>query len=1136
MYTQGREKKTACKNALGIRCVALSLCWLFSLQATASSLASFHEVNEELQSGQILTLTIPEKNSLLLQIQNDGIDTIATALDGDGNIIGRSGTWRDREGRYLLLLSNENADALTVEISSSQRYAAAGNVILTWPQLDLLSISAATAIQQFALGMNRHMAAHFSAENDEHLSALQAYQMALSGLSQSQHADLRADIYFEMGVVYRHLGQNEEARNSYLEALYIFKNLNNSRGKASVEKELGLIARSQGNRDEALAHYQNALSIRLANDDYFFAARELNNIGVTEWASDNYQSAIDAYLRALPLLAGEPSLSSDEALRLSAEQIGRKGDLSETVNTINNLAVGKAALGEVNEAVKLWESSLRLLQETEQFKRAAQSMLNLGQTLIDQGILEAALGHIEVATDTFIELGDDYWVSEALRSIGTFYAAIDQHEDAIHYFHESLSLSNENQLQKANALSKLALSNWKSGNESVADTLFKQAYESFSDGNQLASAAVVESRRAMMWHEQGRSKEALDSHNRSIQVLQSVGHAREIARAQSRFGQLLMAEGQTEQATKQLQAALEGHRAVNDELFELDTLTALSRAQTGVASLDTARTATELADRIRMRTSSPGIQASFLASRRSAFEQYVDLLADSGDIEQAWAVSEQIRARNLLDLIQTGDVDGEKANQIIEQRNSLLADLAAASKMGDSTALSNLRREIDLLNGQLRSSRSNSSLHASLQTPLKLYAIQNQLGSNAAMLSYFIGEKRSHLWLIEDGAIVHHELPGADNINSIANELTQVLRSHRQSPSRIAYIAGQLSDVVLAPVMDDIKGRDLVVVADGSLQLVPFALLPMGGDRSLALVDNSTVTYSPSAQIFNLLGNSMQLDPTAGIVVLADPLTTKNQLALQNSSAADQFTGPQIDFDNLVAQRSLSQSGVSVAALPGARLEAAAIEKAVHNAGVNQSEHSLKILTGVQANQQFVEGGGLNGYSVVHFATHGVIDADLPELSGLILTQDAENNEVSYLRPHQIAVLNLDADLVVLSGCETGIGKSIGSEGSLSLSRPFLVAGAKQVVSSLWQVSDRATAVLMERFYFHLLKENQSAELALRSAQQWMREQSQWEHPYFWAGFVVQGGRNMPEIKTVIAEQQYPVTTLAAKLAAGTAL
>jgi CHAT domain-containing protein len=150
----------------------------------------------------------------------------------------------------------------------------------------------------------------------------------------------------------------------------------------------------------------------------------------------------------------------------------------------------------------------------------------------------------------------------------------------------------------------------------------------------------------------------------------------------------------------------------------------------------------------------------------------------------------------------------------------------------------------------------------------------------------------------------------------------------------------------------------------------------------------------------------------------------------------------------------------------------------------------------------------LRDYRYIHFATHGLINNANPELSGLVLSlfdqQGRERN--GFLRTMDVSNLKLAADLVVLSGCRTGLGKEITGEGMLGLTRAFLYAGTKRVVSSLWQVNDAATAELMKRFYQGMLgKERLSPASALRSAQVAMWESQRWSFPYYWAAFALQG-------------------------------
>jgi CHAT domain-containing protein len=149
----------------------------------------------------------------------------------------------------------------------------------------------------------------------------------------------------------------------------------------------------------------------------------------------------------------------------------------------------------------------------------------------------------------------------------------------------------------------------------------------------------------------------------------------------------------------------------------------------------------------------------------------------------------------------------------------------------------------------------------------------------------------------------------------------------------------------------------------------------------------------------------------------------------------------------------------------------------------------------------------LANYRILHFATHGVIDSTTPPLSGLMLSRVSERGipQEGFLGLRDIYNLRLGADLVVLSGCETALGKQVRSEGLVGLTQAFLYTGARQVIASLWRIEDRATAELMSRFYRGLTIEGRSPAAALRLAQLAVQEDKRWRSPFYWGGFVLQG-------------------------------
>jgi CHAT domain-containing protein len=182
------------------------------------------------------------------------------------------------------------------------------------------------------------------------------------------------------------------------------------------------------------------------------------------------------------------------------------------------------------------------------------------------------------------------------------------------------------------------------------------------------------------------------------------------------------------------------------------------------------------------------------------------------------------------------------------------------------------------------------------------------------------------------------------------------------------------------------------------------------------------------------------------------------------------------------------------------RTEAADISRLV------PPKESLKALD-FKASRATAMSGELSKYQYVHFATHGVLSLAHPELSGIALSMVDEKGQKQdgYLRLYEIYNLDLPAELVVLSACETGVGKQIRGEGLIALTRGFMYAGAKRVVASLWKVDDSATAALMAQFYKEMFVSGRTPAAALKEAQKTISQQPRWRSPYYWAGFVLQG-------------------------------
>lgn len=270
------------------------------------------------------------------------------------------------------------------------------------------------------------------------------------------------------------------------------------------------------------------------------------------------------------------------------------------------------------------------------------------------------------------------------------------------------------------------------------------------------------------------------------------------------------------------------------------------------------------------------------------------------------------------------------------------------------------------------------------------------------------------------------------------------------------------------------------------------------------IVDHELVTLPSASTLAELRKESAgRASAPKMLAVLADPVFSRAdaQNRLTTGNAATAKAAPRarsIQHEEEKAPVLLGR--FQAPRLPFTRQEAERIY------ALAPAAQSLKALD-YQASRATATSPELSQYRYLHFATHGMVDSDHPGMSALLLSLIDEKGQPQdgFLRAHELYNLNLPAELVVLSACQTALGKDYKGEGLVGLTRGFMYAGAPRVVVSLWNVNDKATAELMVRFYERIFRDGQRPAAALRSAQVEMWQQTQWEAPYFWAAFVLQG-------------------------------
>jgi CHAT domain-containing protein len=268
------------------------------------------------------------------------------------------------------------------------------------------------------------------------------------------------------------------------------------------------------------------------------------------------------------------------------------------------------------------------------------------------------------------------------------------------------------------------------------------------------------------------------------------------------------------------------------------------------------------------------------------------------------------------------------------------------------------------------------------------------------------------------------------------------------------------------------------------------------------LVSAHEIVNLPSASVLELLRQTARPEKfPLTVAVFSDPVFEQDDTRIPIAGA--RHTNSQSSQTDSLSRllRDFDEAGSNPPRLPGSAREAQAILQFV-------PRNTAKLESGFDANRKNLADKQLAQFRIVHLATHGMVDENYPELSGLVLSlydQQGQFHQEGYLRLTDIYELSLPVDLVVLSACRTALGKRVRGEGLIGLTRAFMSAGAARVIASLWRVDDTATAELMKRFYQGIFKDGLTAAEALRAAQISMTNDPQLRHPYFWSGFVLQG-------------------------------
>jgi CHAT domain-containing protein len=527
---------------------------------------------------------------------------------------------------------------------------------------------------------------------------------------------------------------------------------------------------------------------------------------------------------------------------------------------------------------------------------------------------------------------------------------------------------------------------------------------------------------------------------------------------------------------------------------------------------------------------------------------------------EAFRITEEGRARSLLDMLSEVNAqvtEGIPADLLKRKQDNLDRQQAIAAQLTGialtqeqkkpselETELDTLQTEYDDIENQIRTASPRYAALTAAQPLTLADAQQKVLDDNTVLLEYALGADNSYLFAATKSGVSLYKLPSRTDVDKMAMDLRAQLipsklqrrivgidvaeqqrgLSLMQGPSEnvvaFATASNALYKGVLEPAASLITDKRLLIVPDGALNYIPFEALVKstdGADYSALsyLVKTNEIVYAPSASVIAALRNTSSAAAGKNVLLIADPVFNSNDPRAKGAAAAataGESRGLGLGLEsavNDVAGNDSASAGASPGAglplvrLGGTRVEADEISKIARTGGGQPD-----VWIDLNASEDNVRARDLTKYRMIHIATHGLLDADRPQFTGVVLSLVGNKTNDGFLRTDEIFNLKLGGSLVMLSACETGLGKEKRGEGVIGLTRAFMYAGAPTVGVSLWSVADRSTADLMTDFYKRVLTATPTAQhpvAALRDAQLAMIKANKYSAPFYWAPFVLEG-------------------------------
>jgi len=935
---------------------------------------------------------------------------------------------------------------------------------------------------------------HYQRSN--YAQALEHYQRSLTLSEEIEDKTGIASALRGIGNVHFRRGSYAQALEHYQRSVTLSEAVGDTIGIYRALGSIGNVHAAVGNNAQALEYFQKGLPLIEASGDKIGMSNMLNNIGTVHLRQGNFVQALNDFQKSLAL---------SEAL----------GDKIGMTNTLTNIGSILLLQGNYPEALEYLQKSLALKEAMEDKLGFAVTQNSIGEIYFRQGNYAQALEYFQKSLTLSEALGNKAGVSRTLSNIGNLHGSQGNHAQALEHFQKSLTLSEAsgNKSMASKLLNSIGIVHLNQGN-------YAQALEYFQKGLALDEAmgdkAAISSilRDIGIVHtKQGNYAQALEHFQKSLALSEAMGNKADVSETLTLMGTTSRLQGNYAQALDFSRRAAVIARQFDYPIELWNAQDEAGQSYRALNQLTSARQAFEGAIAIieTLRAQVAGgeqEQQRFFEDKLVPYQGMVELLAAQNQSSAALGYAERAKARVLLDVLHSGRININKAMTAAEQErerglNNHLVSLNTQISRENLRSQPNPARLNDL-KAQLQKARLD---YEAFQTGLyaahpELKALRGEVepltpeqtrallpDADSALLEYVVTDERTYLFALTGSAAgTTTELkvyPLAIKRKELDDRAARFRETLANGSPGFRQPARELYDLLLKPAAAQLQGRtSLVIVPDGVLWELPFqALQP---DPNRYLIEDCAIAYAPSLtalrEMIKLRGGRKDSVGSPTLLAFGNPALGKQTIARAKSVLMDEKLDP----------------------LPEAERQVNVMRQ-IYGAA------NSKVYIGAEASEERAKAEA-GGYRILHLATHGILNNSSPMYSHLLLAQTEDNaKEDGLLEAWEIMKLDLNADLTVLSACETARGRVGAGEGMIGLSWALFVAGCPTSVVSQWKVDSASTTELMLEFHRQIKSQISSASTqfsaarALREAALKLQRSNQYRHPFYWAGFVVAG-------------------------------